>query len=303
MISDSLTFNPNPLPPENNSVFKQFILSQDELGGLNPNIYHYEISKDKKEFIVQKSFVNDSALCTSMFFQKSQRSFDLNSELRNNYSSDWIFLTFLISLVFAVIFSFKNNKRISQLFKAFLAPHFTNQLIREGNIMREFFIYPLLLLYFTSFSLLICKLLNIFINYEVGIYQGLMVFLAVVLFFLFKIIIINILGAVFHTKKETFEYLTNYIIFSIVFGVFLFPFVFFLIYITPLFSAWLTYIILVVFGLIYFYRTIRGFIIGLNSERYNLYYLFLYLCTVEILPLSISVKLLINFYLTGDFLK
>lgn len=303
MIPDSLTCNPNPLPPENISVFKQYIQSQDEVGDLNYSIYNLGVMKGEKECIRQKSFVNDSAMCTSIFFQKSNPSPDFQSEKRNSNSSDWIFLTFLISLVLAVIFSFKNNKRISQLFKAFLAPHFTNQLIREGNILREFFIYPLLLLYFTSLSLLISKLINIFISYEVGIYQGLIVFLGLVIFFLLKIILINILGAVFHTNKETFEYLTNYIVFSIVFGVFLFPLVFFLIYITPLFSIWLTYIILVIFGLIYLYRTIRGLLIGLNSERYNLYYLFLYLCTVEILPLCISVKLLINFYLTGDFLK
>jgi hypothetical protein len=305
MISDSLTINPNPFPSENSSVFKNFIQAQDEVKSPNSNTYYLGNPKeDMGTFcIIQKSFVKDNVLCTSMFFQKSKTHSDFQTKNRTHYSTDWIFISFLLCLVFATIFTFKNNKRISQLFKAFLVPHFTNQLIREGNIMREFFIYPLLLIYFTSFSLLISYVLHSFFDFEIALGQSLLISLVVFLFFILKISLINIIGWVFHTKKETFEYMTNYMIFSIVMGVFLFPFVFFLIYSTPFISVFILYTVLIILAIIFVYRTIRGLLIGLSSERYGLYYLFLYLCTVEILPLCISVKLLINFYLTGDFLK
>jgi len=305
MISDSLTLNPNPLPAENSCVLKKFIQSQDEVGNLNSNIYYLETSKELAgtNRIIQRSFVNDKVVCTSMFFQKSKSVPDFQIKTRTQFSTDWIFFIFLICLVSTTIFTYKNNKRIAQLFKAFLVPHFTNQLIREGNIMREFFVYPLLFIYFVTTSLLFSNVLHHFFHYEIALKQSMLISLAIFSFFIFKIFLINILGWVFQTKKETFEYLTNYLIFSIVVGLFLFPFVFFLIYTTPSITVFLLYGVLIVFGLIFVYRTIRGFLIGLSSERYRLYYLFLYLCTVEILPLSISVKLLINFFLTGDFLK
>jgi hypothetical protein len=305
MISDSLTFNPNPLPAENTSIFKKFIQSQDEVGSLSTNIYYFGNSKDiiNSQHVKQKSLINDSVFCTSMFSQNRMASPDFKTKTRSQYAADWIFFAFLICLIFATIFTFKNNKRISQLFKAFLVPHFTNQLIREGNIMREFFIYPLLLIYFTSLSLLISNILHYFFYFEITINQGLLVFLIVFLFFIFKTSLIKIIGWVFQTNKETFEYLINYMIFSIVIGVFLFPSVFFLIYTTHFISVFLLYVVLIIFAIISVYRAIRGLVIGLSFERYRLYYLFLYLCTVEILPLCISVKLLINFYLTGDFLK
>ncbi len=303
MNSDSLTYNPHPLPLENNSVFKMFIQSQDEVVGLNPGISPSESSTGIRLVIRQKSFVKDDALCTSMFYQKGKSIRLLQPKVRTEFGTDWIFFTFLICLILATIFTFKNSKRISQLFKAFLVPHFTNQLIREGNIMREFFIYPLLAVYFVSSAMLISSVLHHFFNYEIGMIQGLLIALAVFSFFIFKILSINIIGWVFHTTKETFEYLTNYLVFSVVLGVFLFPFVFFLMYTTPVFASILLYVVLIIFAIIFVYRTIRGLLVGLSSERYSLYYLFLYLCTVEILPLSITVKLLINFSLTGYLLK
>jgi hypothetical protein len=303
MIADSLTFNPNPLPFENISVFKKFLQSQDEGGDLSSNICYLGNNKDGFLAYKQRSFVNDSFICTSMFYQRNKTHPDFQVKTRELYSSEWIFFSFLICLVFATIIAFKNNKRISQLFKAFLVPHFTNQLIREGNIIREFFIYPLLLIYFISLSLLISIVLNHFLHFEIVFSQGLLISLVVFLFFIFKILLINIIGWVFQTSKETFDYLTNYMIFSIVVGVSIFPFVFSLIYTSHFISMILMYTVLIVFAIIYAYRTIRGLMIGLSSERYSLYYLFLYLCTVEILPLCISVKFLTNFYLTGDFLK
>jgi hypothetical protein len=303
MISDSLTINPNPLPFENISVFKKYIYSQDEGADLNSNIYYLENYKNIFLAFRQKSFINDSIQCTSMFFKGGEPHSDFHIKTRIQYGTEWMFFPLMICFVFATIFTFINYKRISQLFKAFLVPHFTNQLIREGNIMREFFIYPLLLIYFISLSLLISTALHYLLHFDFDFSQSLLISLFVLIFFIFRILLIKFIGWVFQTNRETFEYLTNYMIFSIVAGVFLFPFVFFLNFSSDFISEILLYLIMIILGIIFVYRTIRGLMIGLSSERYSLYYLFLYLCTVEILPLYVSVKLLITFHLTGDFLK
>jgi len=303
MISDSLTYNPNPLPNENISVFKKFIQSQDEALNLKQPYYYFEISGDLKGVLKQKSFVNDSALCTSIFAKGAKTPAGFQPHLRENKNTDWIFFTFLICFVFAALVIFIKNKRITQVFKAFLVPHFTNQLTRDGDIIREFFIYPILLVFFASSSILISSALIHFVHYEIILSQSIWILIALLLFFIFKIILINLVGLIFQTSKETYEYLTNYIIFLMVLGLSLFPFVFFQEYATPVISRLFLYIVLGIFVIITIYRILRGFLIGLKSERYNLYYLFLYLCTVEILPFMISVKLLTNFYLTGHFLN
>jgi hypothetical protein len=303
MNSDSLSLNPNLLKDENPSVFLNFIQKQDEAIGKNSIFFYTGDSKEIISSVIkQKMFVKDSAIITSMFYKKNSFSADFQSQIHINHNNDWTFITFLICLIFLAIFTFKNQKRISQLFKAFGMPHFTNQLVREGNIMREFFIYPLLLIYFVSQTLLFSNVLIHFFDFEIVLNQVFLIFIALIIYFICKIIFINLIGSVFQTKKETFEYLTNYIIFSVVFGLFLFPFVFILVYASSAISNLFLYIVLIIFMLINIYRSARALLIGLKSERYNLYYLILYLCTVEILPLSISFKLLINFNLTGNFL-
>jgi hypothetical protein len=303
MNSDSLTFNPNPLPLENISVFKKYIYSQDECADLNSNIYYLGNYKNGFPAFKQKSLINDSIHCASMFFKKVEPHADFQVKARIQYDTMWMFFPLLICFVFATIFTFINYKRISHLFKAFLLPHFTNQFIREGNIMREFFIYPALLTYFISISFLISTALHYFLHFNFGFSQSLLISLFVLFFFIFRILIIKFIGWVFRTSREAFEYMINNMIFSIVSGVFLFPLVFFMNFSSHFISEILLYLIMIIIGIIFIYRTIRGLMIGLSSERYSLYYLFLYLCTVEILPLYISVKLLITFYLTGDFLK
>jgi hypothetical protein len=303
MISDSLTRNPISLPLENISGFQKYIQRQDESVDLFSNQYPKETQSGNFPMLRQKSFNKDSSLCISMFYQKGKSNSDFQIKARMQFGLEWMFFSLLICYIIVTILTFKNNKRIFQLFKAFFVPHFTNQLIREGNIIREFFMYPILLTYFISLSLLISTALNHFLHYNVNLSQFLLLSLFVMLFYIFKVLLVKFLGWVFQTTKETLEYLTNYMIFSFVAGVFLFPLVFFLIFSSPFISIISLYVIIIVLIIIFGYQTTRGLMIGLSSNRYSLYYLFLYLCTVEILPLCISVKLLINFYLTGYFLK
>ncbi|MBL7890070.1 MAG: DUF4271 domain-containing protein, partial [Bacteroidia bacterium] len=47
-------------------------------------------------------------------------------------------------------------------------------------------------------------------------------------------------------------------------------------------------------ALFLFTRMVRGLIIGLNSVRVSKFYLFLYLCSLEILPLIVMIKIFIR---------
>lgn len=304
MNSDSLTLNPYSYQSDNVSVLSKFIQSQDEAVSINSITFFSGDSVNVgNNLIKQKTFKNDEALCKSMFYQKDKDFVEIKSDIRQNINTDWVFFAFVISFILLTIFTFKNRKRIFQIFKAFALIHFTNQLIREGNIIREFFIYPLLLVYYISLTFLVSNILQNFFNLEIDLNKSLYIFFAIVLFFIIKVLVIKILGAVFQTKNETFEFFINDIIFSVVFSMFFLLFVFILEYSSPFISNIVLYIVIAISILGYLYRLIRGFIIGLNSEGYNLNYLFLYLCTVELLPIGISIKLILNFYLTGDFLK
>ncbi len=299
MYSDSLTFNQNPLPPDKSSLFKMLIQSQDEVFIGNKTFFAGNV-KDKKigTPIIQKSFEQDKAFCTSIFENKKAPIQNINAKPLNHIGYDWIFFTLLLCLLLIVIINFTNRKRVAFLFKAFIVPRFTNQLTRDGSIQKEFFTYPMLLIYFISFSLFIFKGLMLFFHVSPNLFNGLIIFGVLVIYYIGKFLLVAILGFVFKTKKETFEYTTNTLIFLVVSGMFLVPLVFLVYYMQTPFSIIFFYITIVIGAIMLLYRTFRGFLIGLNSEHYNLYYLLLYLCTVEILPLLISVKLLMIYYLS-----
>ncbi len=299
MYSDSLTYNHSLLPPEKSSLFKTLIQVQDEvfIGG---KTYFHGNAKDKfiGTPIVQKSFVNDKAYCTSIFGNKNLTLKSWSAQPLPIKHFDWIFFTLLFCLLSMVLINFTNRKRVAALVKSFMVPHFTNQLIRDGSIQKEFFTYPMLLIYFISMGLFAFRFLIHFFNFEPSMLNGFKILGVVFMFYMAKYVFSVILGSIFKTKKETFEYTTNTFIFSIVTGIFLVPMVFLIYYFNASLSSLFLYITLLIMMLISVYRSFRGFLIGLNSERYHLYYLFLYLCTVEVLPLLISVKLLMMYYLS-----
>ncbi|HOY32941.1 MAG TPA: DUF4271 domain-containing protein [Bacteroidales bacterium] len=300
MNQDSLTPNANLLPQDNASLFKNLVRSQDEVPeGLRKTFFVGNAKDVYPGFYVRQTRSNTDSYCTSVFYtgKKNFSEFRLK-EITNKYS-DINFYLLLFCLVTGAVIFFLKHKRISQIFKAFYLPHFTNQLVREGLIQREFFAFPLLLVYYISLSLLITRSLHCFFAISTGFNTVLQVLGILLALAIIRGVTMNFAKWCFRTPKETSEYRTNNFIFSIITGLFLVPMVFLIYYLQAPLSVYFLYIVLAVTGLMILYRIIRSFFIGLTYERFNLYYFILYLCTIEILPLVITLKLLINFYLKG----
>jgi hypothetical protein len=103
--------------------------------------------------------------------------------------------------------------------------------------------------------------------------------------------VIRFLGFVFQVQREASEYTTSIFLFGNVLGLFMMPVVILLAFakdVNPLVFIYSGLVILTSFLCV---RLIRGLIIGINSLRVSGFYLFLYLCTLEILPFVILVKL------------
>jgi hypothetical protein len=106
-----------------------------------------------------------------------------------------------------------------------------------------------------------------------------------------KAALIRFSGFVFKTNKESAEYASTMFIFLNILGLFMLPVVTciaFVKQINPHVFIYVGYFIILSFLCV---RLIRGLVIGFNSNRVSKFYLFLYLCTLEIIPLIILVKL------------
>ncbi|MBN2237197.1 MAG: DUF4271 domain-containing protein, partial [Bacteroidales bacterium] len=181
--------------------------------------------------------------------------------------------------------------RLEQIFKSILSSSHVKQLHREGNLVKHG--YPIILLFMFSFSLalfmfqLLRELYPHSFYFSVG--QGFLLVLgATVAYFIGKFLTIWYLGVLFQTKQDTYRYLTDQFLFQISASFVLLPLLILYIY-----SGYQFFVLvaIIVLSLLWIYRLQRAFVIGLACTNFSRSYLFLYLCTLEVLPLLILFKL------------
>jgi hypothetical protein len=208
----------------------------------------------------------------------------------NRQSTDWITMLLLLCLLLFAWIQTVSHKRFVQIIKAVIQPHSVNQLEREGNLFRERITLGLGAIYYIIGSVFILQLFKAFNTLPAGFDN--LSFAALISGVLFsyqmlKSLLIYTSGIIFKTAESSRAYQLNTLIFNHIAGIVLFPFV-----IMAFYYQNTSFLIIggVIASLLFVYRLFRGILTGLNNKNYNLLYLFLYLCTLEILPLLLLVK-------------
>jgi hypothetical protein len=205
-------------------------------------------------------------------------------------ATNWITIVFLVCLfIFAWIQS-TYSKRLSQIFRAVAQPHHVNQLERDGNIFKERIALGLGLNYYLVMSIFIFQILSVFGSIPAGFNNLVMagiIFTGLFLYQLLKSLVIHGSGMIFNTREYAREYHLIILIFNYIIGIILLPVV-----VVSFYWNNPAFLItgIVISSLLIIYRIIRGFLTGQENKSYNLFYLFLYLCTLEILPLLLIYK-------------
>ena len=228
---------------------------------------------------------------TSLFTGHQLHAGTYLNSARQHYPSDWIVLSFLFSMILVAWLHFFHHKRLRQIFYAPLSQRFLNILTKEGSLFRERSSLVLSIVYVFTFSLLLSLLLKELIPERLAGYRDYEIFIICVaglfLFWLLKTSAIRFVGSVFHTMPATLDYLQNILAFSFITGLILLPFMILTIFLS---SNILLYISLIIIGLLYFFRVMRGFFIGISLKKFSYLFLFVYLCSLEILPLLVILK-------------
>ncbi|NUO02541.1 MAG: DUF4271 domain-containing protein [Saprospiraceae bacterium] len=122
---------------------------------------------------------------------------------------------------------------------------------------------------------------------------------AVMAVFLFKHLLLWVIGAIFPIQKEISAYSFTIMIFGIMMSMFLGPANFMIAYAPEGLTGWLINGTLCVLALFYLLRSLRGLFIANNYLVYYKFHFLLYLCVVEIVPALALVKIISN-HLTGQ---
>ncbi|PKQ63517.1 hypothetical protein BZG02_09085 [Labilibaculum filiforme] len=209
-------------------------------------------------------------------------------------NSDWMVGILLFALILMAIVRFSFSKFLLRVFDSTINYQTSSNLLLEKNMRNLRGSIFLNLLFYVNFALFVVQyfIYILSLNRE---YNNILIFLycfaGLVTLYNTKYLFIRFVGYVFNGIKESKEYLHTVSIYNKNLGVILLP-----ITISAPFIAQHSVPILLNTGLVlclifYVFRLFRGFKI-LFRQHVAIFYMILYLCALEILPLLMIYKLL-----------
>lgn len=208
-------------------------------------------------------------------------------------TATWVFWLLILSLGGLSYARMYFPYRSRQYFRALLGIRNFNQMEREGGYFDE----PPAWVFFVNFALIFSLLvvqtitqtdiISVFGDTPQHVLFGI-ISLLVFSFFLVKYLATGFIAWVFQTQSANATYTRNFYLFNNLAGVLILPVVIFNAFNpTPiaLYIGWLIVLTLNVF------KVYRGIVLGINRSEFSAYYLFLYFCTIELIPILLIAEI------------
>ncbi len=206
---------------------------------------------------------------------------------------DWFIVIALMSIVILASVRHTFGNYLSVLFQSIFNYSTAGRMFRERNISLSQGEIRLELFSYLVFGLLFYQASNQF-NFNVpysGFIQFMVSLAGVLLFFVGKKFLYIVAGLLIENRAETAEFVYNFSNHIRVAGILALPFTAAIAW-APYQTAYPLYISgLTIFSILYLFMLWRGLKIFLKKQ-FSIFYLFLYLCTLEILPLLLVIKLI-----------
>lgn len=207
-------------------------------------------------------------------------------------STDWLTIALVVSLVLFTSVRHSFGKYLWNLFQSVLNYPAASRMFRERNLALLQGAFRLDLFFYIILAVFIFQLANWLLPYlpVSGVLLFLVSLACVIVYFFLKRTAYAFLGQLTEATAEAGEFLFNMGNYNKVLGISLFPIVALAAY-APVASPQLFLIAgLILAALFYLLLLFRGFSI-LIKKQFPIFYLFLYLCTLEFLPLLLILKM------------
>ncbi|MDO9000410.1 DUF4271 domain-containing protein [Sediminibacterium sp.] len=238
----------------------------------------------------------DLELNNHLFYNHLLQKQHLTPLLKNNPYIVWTSLFFLFCFGLLVFIKVTSYSKVLKIIQSTFNSNALHELEREET--KSFKLHSLLLslFYFLNISFLLYKLNSFykFVFTEQDLFvQFSFILLLVLLFVGLKSLLNQFICFLTNNYKTLSDYGYNSLIISQTFGVFLFPWLI-LSELTRFNSLVFISGAFVVLMLSFLYKWYRGIIISLIEERVGLLQTFAYFCALEILPVIVLVKYIIE---------
>ncbi len=215
---------------------------------------------------------------------------------RIHITSNWVFFIFFFLILIFIWIRIFYNKIFNYLFNSFISYQLSLKMYNERNALLKRVSFILDILYHIILSFFIYESFT-FLNIKPLGLTSFNLFLfsvnVLILFTIARYLVLNIFNKLFDTESIIAEYNHNNFIINKLLGIVLFPVIIAFYYVPEKYSGLMFFGGLAIIGMGYFMKILRGYQIIIRKEIL-FYYLILYLCTLEILPLFIGYKVFIS---------
>lgn len=221
-------------------------------------------------------------------------NYKLQRDRNLHFNHDWLFGLLVFSAFIIGLVKVKYSKYLKDLFASFLYPTLKDDKLLNTNISNRIPSYLLVFLFYFNSALFVYQLSTVLKNPLFGLSGSLVIpaaFLFLFIIFSLKIIVYKIAGSIFGTKVAIHRYLNQSANTSKIFAIILLPFIILIPFSTESTIALLYKMVFAIFVFLYILQVGRGIKNNLTSI-FSLYYIILYLCALEIVPLTLLYKVL-----------
>ena len=207
-------------------------------------------------------------------------------------SPDWILGVLVLILLILAWVRVYHLKRLKQLLQAFLYKLHVYTILRSNDSMIKRISLGLNAIFILSMSLFLYQLIeyyDVFLPLADTINSFLLILPVVLLLYPLKSLVLQLVGWIFSDTEKCSEYIFHVFLINKILRLSLIPIVVLATYLSSgqevLLQVGVSLVVL-----FYVYRLFRGYFIGRANANLSQFYIFLYLCTLEILPLIIITR-------------
>ena len=251
-----------------------------------PEIISITDSIDLQPFMIEQ--MNSGSLQTTNSY--------LSRDIISDHIPDWYFIIIISVLVAFAWIRIAYTRFIAILFESSFNYLLASKIFKERSAVKRRVWMAFDLIYLLNGSLFLYLLFRFFDWDFVGendFIQLSVSFGFLLVMMIIRIITMSVTGHIFDRYSLFSEFLYHFYIYNKLIGLVLLPFILAIPYTQGQLHVILIYTALSVVGIVYFMRFIRAVIFTLKKEVL-IFYLILYLCTLEILPVLVIIKLILS---------
>jgi len=207
-----------------------------------------------------------------------------------------LFVGIIFLLVFLLI-AFLNtaySNELQHVLKAFSNDNILKLQLRQNNATVKLSSALLYLIYIITIGTFFFYAGNYYSLMPDGIWMLLLCIVSTGILTAGRFLVLSLISNIFPFHKEIKHYAYTITIFDFVIGLILVPVVLFFAFSPESISEYFMYIGLAILLLAYIYRSLRGLKIANKYIMQHKFHFFLYLCTVEIAPMVLLIKLIVS---------